>query len=37
MGYLIKQAKDAMRYETDIFYTGNLEKDEVGSIYWAES
>lgn len=28
-GYLIKQAKDAMRYETDIFYTGNLEKDEV--------
>ena len=28
-GYLIKQAKDAMRYETDIFYTGNLEKNEV--------
>ena len=27
--YLIQQAKDAMKYETDIFYTGNRGKDAV--------
>ena len=27
--YLIQQANEAMKYEADIFYTGNLEKDAV--------
>ena len=27
--YLIHQANEAMKYEADIFYTGNLEKDAV--------